>query len=202
MSATENSLISIFTSIFAWYHLFLMISSIILNPLIAFVCIKSRNLRSTSTFKLLAFNSINDIIVCFEWNLADFVNTVIGYNLSRRSLVYCRLATYFLQYSTLNLSSWMYVSISLDRLLSLSLANWSRVHFARFRPYYYSALLAAIMFAVNFNEIFTVGYSFVGNGTEVVVCNKNTNGSFPWNIVMAQVNFCLVLLVVVRKKRS
>ena len=202
MSAAENSLISIFTAIFAWYHLFLMVSSIILNPLVAFVCIKSRNLRSTSTFKLLAFNSINDIIVCFEWNLADFVNTAIGYNLSRRSLVYCRLATYFLQYSTLNLSSWMYVSISLDRLLSLSLANWTRVHFARFRPYYYSALLAAIMFAVNFNEIFTVGYSFVGNGTEVVVCNKNTNGSFPWNKVMAQVNFRSVLMVVVRKKRN
>lgn len=182
-----NQLIDVLTMIFAWYHGFLMVASIILNPFIFFICIRSKKLRYKSTFKLLAASSINDILVCLEWNQAHFTNTVFNYSGSLKSLLYCRVMTFFLQYSTIQFSSWIMVTISLDRLLSMLVKKWRSDYFNGVRPFVFASFLAFVIIAINFNEVFTVGYSYFVNGTEIVVCSKNEDGSFPWNRVMAQV---------------
>jgi hypothetical protein len=117
--------IGVLTRIVAWYHLILLVVSVILNPFVLFICLKSPKLRSIRTFKLLDVNSINDILVCLEWNLADFNNKILNFNASLRSLAYCCAMTFFLQYSTMQLNSWMLVSISLDRYLTVTVRRWT-----------------------------------------------------------------------------
>lgn len=185
----NSTTIEILTKILASYSLLLLIVGIILNPLITFVCLKSRKLRAVSTFNFLAIVAINDALSLCIWNVHHFENTFLDLNLPYRSLQYCRIVSFWLQYSTLQYSSWMYMSISLDRYLSLSIAKWSRFYFNGLRPFIYSAILALIIFGLNFNEIFTIGYSDLVNGTVVVNCNANRENQFSWIDLMTQVIF-------------
>lgn len=185
----DTYLLGLFTRIFAWYHLLLIISAVILNPLVFYVCLRSRRLRSTSTFKLLAICSINDLLSCLEWNQADFVNPIFNLNLSTASLLYCRWVTFFLQHVTLEYASWMLVLISADRFFSMALKKWSKKYFNGPKPYLFALLLALIIILINLNELFTIGYASKSNGTEVVVCSRNEGNSFPWNNFMNQVIF-------------
>lgn len=129
---SENTyLLGLFTRIFAWYHLFLIISAFILNPLVFYVCLRSRRLRSTSTFKLLAICSVNDLLSCLEWNQADFLNPIFNLNLSGVNLLFCRWVTFFLQHITLEYASWMLVLISADRFFSMALKKMEQKVFQR-----------------------------------------------------------------------
>lgn len=181
--------IAIFKKIFATYNLFLLIVTFILNPLVFLICVKSQKLRSTSTFKLLAFSSINDILVCIAWNFECFTNAFFSLEYYYRSLFYCRWISVFLQFTTLEIESWMLVSISLDRFLSLSVKKWSKHYFNGARPFIYSALLTFVIVAINFNEVFLSGFSYEVNGTEIVVCYQTPpEQSINWYYIMSQVN--------------
>jgi hypothetical protein len=181
-------IVDIIGKILAVYNLALIIIAIVLNPLVLFVCLKSKNLRSISTFKLLAFGSINDMITCIPWNWENFAHTFFGLLLGTKNLVYCRWVPTFLQYSTIELASWLLVSISFDRLLSLSFARWRNYYFNGIKPVIFASLLALFIFGINLNELFTVGYSYIINGTEVVMCFENLPDQFPWYDTMSQVN--------------
>lgn len=183
----SKDIINIFRNILAWYHLILIVASVTLNPIVVYICAKSRKLRSTTTFKLLAASAINDIVCCLGWNQAQFSNTVLNFNSSQRSIIYCRLVTYFLQYTSIQYESWMLFSISLDRFLSMWTKKWSKDYFHGFRPYAFALTLAFLIICVNFVEIFTVGYIYYKNETEIIVCNTSAPGGFPWNRIMAWV---------------
>lgn len=183
------SFMNVLAKISAVYNLFLMIAALILNPLVLFVCIKSNRLRSHSTFKLLAFNSVNDLLVCLAWNWECFTNTFFDLLEPWRSLFYCEWISTFIEFSTLEFTSWMLVSISLERLLSMSIKKWSKHYFAGVRPYVYSTILVIGILVLNFNEVFYSGYSIVVNGTEEIFCFENPPGQFPTFHTMAQVSF-------------
>lgn len=185
---SNKDLIEIFSNILAWYHLFLIMAAAILNPFVMYICLKSRRLRSTTTFKLLAISAINDLICCLGWNQAQFTNTVLDFNSSRRSLLYCRVVTFFLQYSSIQYESWMLVSISVDRFLSMRTKKWTREYFKGCRPYAYAIALAFFIYGINFHEIFTMGYVYKINETDVIACSFNAPDAFPWNRVMGWVS--------------
>lgn len=188
----ESNVINVFIQIFSWYHLLLVLVSAILNPFVFFMCLKSKKLRSISTFKLLAVSSINDMLCCLEWNVADFTNVVMNFVPSLRSLLYCRLVTYFMQYTTIEFESWMLVTISLDRFLSMTWKQWSKDYFGGKRPYIYAAILAIVLIAINSIEIFTIGYVYISNGTEFVVCSENRSDSIQWNRIISQVHYFIL----------
>lgn len=181
--------IDVFSKIFASYSLFLCICAVIFNPLVLFICVKSKKLRTTSTFKLLAFSSINDLLCCMGWNLEDFVTTVLNYPTSFIDLGFCRWVSNFLQYSTLEYASWMLVSISLDRLLSMMIKKWSKSYFTGVRPIIYASVLAVVILGINFNEVFTSGYMYADNETSYVVCYQSDPNFFNWYDLMSQVIF-------------
>jgi hypothetical protein len=170
----------------AWSIILVLIGSIF-NPLVCFVCFKSKQLRSTSTFKLLAIAALNDFLVQFEWNLDHFTESFFNFLGSNNSVFYCRFVTMFLQYVTLEFSSWMWFSISLDRFLTLRIRKWKRIYFAGMRPIIYSALLAFLIIAINFIDIFTLGYGYVVNGTQVVVCGATSGYDFSLYYIMSSV---------------
>ena len=159
--SNQNRIETYFTNIFAYYCLFTTIASIILNPLVMIICLKSKRLRSNSTFKLLTINAINDILVCLSWNQESFTRTILKYIFnSPESIYYCRWVSIFLQYTTLDIQSWIMVSISVDRLLSMTVNKWSKFYFTGYRPYIYAAILSLFMIALNVHELFTIGYIF------------------------------------------
>ena len=168
----NQKLIEIVSKLFATICLIEIISAFILNPLVLFICLKSKRLRSTSTFKLLAVNAINDILICYPWNQENFAITFFDYFTSNKSLIYCRLVTVFLQTVTLNIETWILLSISIDRLLTMVVKNWKKVYFSGYRPYIYSGVLCLLIAGINFHSVFTVGYSYYNNDTqkEMVLC--------------------------------
>ena len=184
----SSQIVDIIGKILAVYNLALIFISVILNPLVLFICVNSKNLRSTSTFKLLAFGSINDILTCIPWNWENFAYTFFGLLLGTKNLTYCRWVPTFLQYSTIELASWLFVSISCDRFLSLSLPRWRNHYFNGIKPVIFASLLTLFIFGINLNEIFTVGYTYMDNGTEVIQCFGNLPDQFPWYYTMSQVN--------------
>lgn len=179
--------IDVLSKILAAYNLLLIIMGTLLNPIVCYVCLRSSKLRTVSTFKFLSIIAINDIVSLYMWNQEHVTQIFFNIELISISLFYCRYISAFLQYFTLQFSSWMWVSISLDRLLSLSLKHWSRVLFNGFRPFMYMATLAVILVAINFSVLFHEGYIDEINGTTLVVCYEDKENMFQWNILMAEV---------------
>jgi hypothetical protein len=132
---SNQEAVSILAKIFSCYNLILVIAPIILNPIVLFICLKSKKLRSISTFKILTVNSIIDILVCLPWNFENFAANFKFYP-GYKSLFYCQWITIYLQ-STIQIESWLILSISFDRLLSLSFNKWSKSIFINSRPYIY-----------------------------------------------------------------
>ena len=171
-----QTLIDVAAKFLAAYALVLIIAAIILNPLVCYVCLKSAKLRNTSTFKLLAFASINDLFSSLVWNEGDFAHTFFGVTWSKYSPFYCMWVSIFFQYTTLQIASWMMVIVSFDRLMTMSLGIWSRHCFNGAKPFIFSCIISLVIVGINFNEGFTTGYFY-----------SNPANSFPWYDTMSQV---------------
>lgn len=184
-------LIDIFTKIFSILNLILILISLILNSLLLLICVRSKKLRSKSTFKLFAFSSVNDIIVCFTWNLTDFISSFFYWTPYNESLFFCRFLDIYLQYSATSFISWHLVSVSLDRLLSMIIRGWHSIYFNGIRPIIFSACLAFVILALYFNQLFTFGGIFNINGTEQVICYTSAYLDIDWFLINSQVNIFL-----------
>jgi hypothetical protein len=170
----------VLSKILGSWSLILIASGILFNILVFFFCLKSNSLRKTSTFKLLAIGAINDILCSLPWNQENFTNLFFDFQSPYRSLVYCKFFSVLMQYVTLEFASWMFVSISFDRCMSLPLKKWTKHYFDGLRPLAYSIVMATVIIAINFNEIFKSGYSYYVNGTEQVVCYANSDDDSSW----------------------
>lgn len=195
MYTNTNTTIDVFTKLFAIYNLFLIIAAILLNPMVLFICTRSKKLRSTSTFKILAFCAINDILSCIPWNLESFTNTFFNLNLPFLNLFYCQWISVFFQFASSQLESWLLVSISLDRLLSLTFKNWSKKYFMGFRPIICSIALSFIIVCINIHEVFTIGFIDIVNETTVVTCYESRPNEINLYDIMSQVSFFLLQIL-------
>lgn len=182
-------MVEVFTKTFAAYDLLLLVSSVVLNPIVLVVIVRSKRLRSTSTFKILAFSAINDILACLVWNFESFTDSFFDFAPYFRSFFYCRWISSFLPYTTIQLESWLIVSIALDRLLSLTFKKWSSQLFTGYRPIIYAFFLAFIVAGVNFFTVFTIGYVDYVNGTEIIACFRARKNEFNYFKLLGQVNF-------------
>lgn len=168
----DANAVIIVSKIFASICIIEAVSGLVFNLLVLIIILSSRRLRSTSTFKILAVSAINDIVVSIPWNQEDFFSTMFNYSASYSSLFYCRWIANFSEYTTLSIESWIVLSISVDRLLSLTVKKWSKFYFSGYRPYIFAVLLCFIITALNFHLGFTAGYSIFDNETqtETIIC--------------------------------
>jgi hypothetical protein len=127
MNSTQDMMIDTISKIFAGFGLAEMIVSIILNLLVIIIILKSKKLRSTSTFKILAFSAVNDMILCIPWNLEIFLYTMFN-NKITNNVFYCKWISNFLEFTSLSIESWLLLSISFDRLLSLHVNKWTKFY--------------------------------------------------------------------------
>ena len=190
-----NDLISLFMKILGSINVLLLFASLILNSFVLFICLRSKKLRSTSTFKLLAFGSVNDIFSCLPWNFEDFCISFLSWQPYSDSLFYCRWSSIFLQSYTFNLISWILVTVSLDRLLSMTIKKWSNIYFAGCRPVLFVSILAFIIFTLYLNQVFTIGKILIVNGTEKVDCYVSAFSNIDWFRINVQVKNFYILKV-------
>ena len=184
---SNQEAIDILTKIFSCYNLILIIASIIFNPIVLFICLKSKKLRSISTFKLLTVNSITDILICLPWNFENFAANFKFYP-THKSLFYCRWISIYLQVMMIHIESWLLLSISVDRLLSLSFNKWSKSIFINSRPYIFCVCLILFFFGLDFHRSLIGGYEVVVNGTESVICFVTRPGnSADWSKIESEV---------------
>lgn len=185
---SNSIVIETFSKIFAILNLTLIVASFILNPIVLYICIKSKKLRTISTFKMLAFSSVNGMLTMIGWSQESFTNAFFSLYPYTRNLWYCRIITIFLQFSSLEFQSWMLVSISLDRLLWMTVRRWRKHYFNGFKPIVYSSFLAIFILAINSNQLFYGGNKVDVNGTTVIVCNESpTDQSIDWYKITSQV---------------
>ena len=118
----------------------------------------------------------------FYWNVEMFLYTLFNYEPVIESVFYCRWLSNFLPLTTLSIESWLLLSISIDRLLSLNVKKWSKFYFTDYRPYIFAVVLCFTIAAINFFEVFTIGYNTIDNETqtEIFVC-YTTDPSFSYN---------------------
>lgn len=170
--------------------LILIIFGLFLNLLVCLICLKSKRLRVTSTFKILAIAAINDSILCFTWNFDDFTNTFFDFRPYRRNLFYCQVMVNFLAFVTITYASWLLVTLSLDRVMSLYIRTWNKHYFKGLRTLYFSIVLLILIIGINAVTIFRTGHSYVNaNGTEINVCFTESNGSSEIFDIMSKVKF-------------
>lgn len=123
----NKNIIDTVSLIFAYLSIIETGLAILLNPVVLLIILKSKRLRSTSTFKLLAVSAVNDILNIIGWNVDFFVYTIYDYLPSYRNLFFCRVIVTFLAYTTISIQSWILLSISVDRLLSMTVKKWSKL---------------------------------------------------------------------------
>ena len=192
METNTQRIIETITNVLSYLTIFETLSAIVLNMIIVIICLKSQRLRSKSTFKILTVGAINDLLTCIPWNLNVFLVNVFKYFLFLESQIYCRWISNFLQYTTLNIQSWILLSISIDRLLSMVVKKWSKFYFKGYRPYIFALLLYFSIAGINFFEVFTVGYSFYNNQTqtEMFLCYaSNPALGYDWYTFSTQVSY-------------
>lgn len=168
-------------------NLILIFASFILNSFVLFICLRSKRLRTISTFKILSFSSVNDIIACLAWNFSDFTSSVFSWRPYEHSMFFCRFLAIFSQYSSISLISWLLVTISLDRLLSMTLRKWSNIYFNSYKPLIFSSCLTFTILVINFNQVFTIGGVFNVNETEKLICYISNFPDIDWYRINSQV---------------
>ena len=197
MEDNTEKILDTITNILSYVTVIEIIAGVILNLMIVIICFKSQRLRSKSTFKILAVGAINDMFNCIPWNLNVFLVNIFNYFIFFESPFYCRWLSNFLQNTTLSIQSWILLSISVDRLLSMVVKKWSKFYFSRYKPYIFSGLMCFLIAGINFFQVFTTGYSIYDNETqtEFFLCYATDPSlGYDWYTLSIQVNhfYCIL----------
>ena len=84
------------------------------------VCMK---LKDNTTFMIMRFLSVSDIITLYFWNLNQVADSLFNLDLLNYNLYYCKFLQ-FSQFTSLQISAWMLVLICFDRYLTISSISW------------------------------------------------------------------------------
>lgn len=138
-----------------WLFLILIVIGISGN-LLSLIVFLSSSMKNNSIFTYLAALSIVDLFVII-FGLGDLI--LISYFrviLRNHSIVSCRLHT-FVTYFFSHLSSFILASVSIDRAISLNLANLSRIFCIPKTAHKIIFINAIIVFLVNFHTLILLG---------------------------------------------
>ncbi|CAF1257485.1 unnamed protein product [Didymodactylos carnosus] len=188
------------------YSLLLTIFGTIGNLLSLFIFLKSKILRKYSTCKFLIALAIIDTLSLYWWNLQRFYKVYFGFTYNKLSVASCRISM-FMAYSTLEISSWLLVLMSLDRFLNIKFACYRQR--ISFNPKMVRNLILTTIscfILINCHHLIFNGYAdiTVTNGTQVVtvVCYASRYSWYilwpVWEyfhlIIYVCVPFCFILL--------
>lgn len=182
MDPNESVRVETVSKIFACLSIVETILSIIFNPLVLIIILRSKKLRQISTFKILAISAVNDMLVAIAWNVDMFGMTMFNSTPSSNSIFFCRFFATFLGYATLCIETWILLSISADRLLSMAVKKWTKFYFNGYRPYIYTVSLSLFIAGLNIFVGVTSGSAIHDNQTQTDFFNcYMTDPSFGYD---------------------
>ena len=91
--------------ILATYDICLTAGGTIGNIIVFLICLRIKN---NSTFALMRFLAISDLVSLYWWNVDHFMVPFFNLDFQSMYVFYCRLAD-FAQYSSLQISAWLLV---------------------------------------------------------------------------------------------
>nr|QVK45791.1 G protein-coupled receptor [Proales similis] len=167
------------------YALLLIIVGTLTSFLSLAVCLK---LRSNATFVFFAFLTLSNIFTLYFWNLENFLQEYIDIDLLNYSLFVCKFGS-FVQFSSLQISAWILVLISLDQYLSVRVKHWRTIYFKESRPLLAAASLTLLILLLNSNVLFTFGLQIEANNQTQVICYTiPTYPSTQWMSIWGRVH--------------
>jgi hypothetical protein len=141
-----------------------------------------RNRASSNTFLFLMFMSIADIISMYWWNLSHFIESFFLIDIQNFNLYLCKCMS-FVQLTSLQISAWVLVLISVERYFSVHFVSWKQAYFRYQTALITVSILSLALIAINTHVLFTFGYIRVENGTQTVQCY--TTPDVPSTAIMA-----------------
>lgn len=160
-NGSASSTIGWFEQAIGYISLLNIIFGVIGNVICFSVFVFTPELRNMSFVVYLTYCSLANILSLFEWNLNHYLSPMFGIRLEDFTLASCRI-TIFLQYFSLQISSYFLTWMSIDRFVSViampgSLA--SRLPFSTAKTaHFWSLLTIVIIFGLNSHILILNGY--------------------------------------------
>lgn len=92
--------------ILGFYSLLIIILGILSNISTIFFCTK---IKENTTFVLIQYFSLNNLIALFFWNLSHFTLTFFDFDLNNSTMFICKFGSW-IQFSSLQTSAWILVN--------------------------------------------------------------------------------------------
>lgn len=137
-------------------------------------------MRKVATFQLYAFYTVSELIGLYPWNMTNIINYYFELNLEYTSKFLCHFISY-VQYCSFEISSWILVVISIDRLVFVKWAGWHKRHINSKKVYLVALILVAFFCAWNLPFALNNGYIAeisLNNSNETslkLICHSNPN---------------------------
>ena len=176
--------------ILAYYSLFLAIAGTIGNCLTFIICYR---LRSTTTFVFLMVSSIFDTTALYFWNVNQFTSTILDIDLQNLNKLSCKFGMY-VQFTSLQISAWLLVAMSIDRLMSVWISRWRISYFKKRQAIISSLTVLLLIMVINLNVPFTYSHDIVVNGTAKIQCFATSDPKTHWMQVWEMVSLIICFI--------
>jgi hypothetical protein len=195
-------------NILGYYAISLPFFGLIGNSIIFMACLRD---KQNSMFVLLCFLSVSDFLSLIFWNVKHFAYSTFQYDIQSINVYSCKIGNW-IQFSSLQSSAWILVSLkkdclkshfyyffffkiktkvlmSLDRLLIFKINKWRTIYFTRRIATFTCLFLTLFIYLLNSNVIFTYGFELITNNTRMIHCYtiKNFTSTYwmnDWNSVI------------------
>ena len=162
----DENLFKILQKILGMYALLLIIVGTISSCMSFYICFK---LSKISTFVFLAFLSVSDIVSLYYWNLTNFVDNWFDIDFLNSSYWLCKIGNYY-QFTSLQISAWILIVISIDHNLSIRIKHWRKLYFTTNRAFICACLVVAFFLILNSSILVSFGHETIVNNTNKVIC--------------------------------
>lgn len=186
--------VNFFMSAIGLYCFLLIILGTIGNLLTIYICLR-RRLRSYTTFIFISFMCFCDSISLYVWCLDHFLEPYFGLTIEQISPISCRIG-YFVQFFSLQSSSWLLVMSSLDRYLSVRIKQWRPIYFKANQAIFCSVSAISLALIAN-SQLLVLGIDnkyhtcFSKNSLEDWINTWKQVHSYVYSIVPS---VCLILI--------
>jgi hypothetical protein len=173
--------VSPFIEIICAYQICLIGVGTLANLISFYVC---RKMKSYPTFVILSYLSVMNVFTLFQWNFESFMPVFFGIDWKSQHLyLTCHMGD-FIQYSSLESSSWLVVTSAVNQYMCIKVHGWRMVYFRSAQAHCISILIILSFVLLNINILYGLdcGHVETLNDTTVrIICSDNSNFITNWS---------------------
>lgn len=136
-------------SVFRYSNIFHVVVGATTNLLVVILCLLRPKLRECPTYVFLAFMYLACFIYIFLVPLGTFVSEVVGFDLQKQSLYYCR-GEAFLDSYALQFQAWIHVFYTLELYLNARIINFRKKYLSSKKSAIICIIIGVLLIPSNF----------------------------------------------------